>query len=515
MGALAERSGTSVLSDLGGGSGARAVAGLRGDDAAAELFRQPMYMVRVTGWPEDRLTPEKPVAAPPDARLAVWVTDPADGRQVAPPGATGVLFETDRFSLVNSGNRTLRTPKRSWKADLDGERLAGMSTLNLKSMFNDPSQQREALAWRLFGSVGVPASRHTYAKLAIDQRYMGLYSLIEQVDRRFLKSCFGKNDEGNLYKAYCGDLGCSTLEHRVGADGDDGGRQYQSKPGSDDATYRLKTNEDDPAANSYDDLAEFVRRINGVGLPGGDGRFATDAFRASVEAVFNARAFLRWAGANLLIGGWDNYFATPSNYYLYNSGRAGDERGFMSSPYFTFIPWDYDNSFGIDYFGTDWQYTDLLDWPANTRAYRGGRGVSRIPLVTNLLANRDFRAYYLDHVEYLLDTGFSPEAFAALIGDDGDDGLWQRVSQAAYLESATPNGAPFTGRQWTNDEVWRSGCRQKELRHGNAHVYGIVRYVRMRRDRAREQLARLRRDLPAGAGGADFPAALEPLPTRA
>jgi hypothetical protein len=46
-------------------------------------------------------------------------------------------------------------------------------------------------------------------------------------------------------------------------------------------------------------------------------------------------------------------------------------------------------------------------------------------------------------------------------------------------------------------------------------VYGIERYVRMRRDRAREQLARLRRDLPAGAGGADFPAALEPVPARA
>ena len=224
--------------------------------------------------------------------------------------------------------------------------------------------------------------------------------------------------------------------------------------------------------------------------------------------------FLRWAGTNLLIGGWDNYFATPSNYYLYNSGRTGDERGFMGSPYFTFIPWDYDNSFGIDYFGTDWQYTDLLDWPANTRAYRGGRGVSKIPLVTNLLANRDFRAYYLDHVEYLLDTGFSPEAFAALIGDDSDDGSWKRVSQAAYLESGTPNGASFTGRQWTNDEAWRSGCRQEELRHGKAHVYGIVHYVRMRRDRAREQLARLRRDLPAGAGGGDLPAALEPLPAR-
>jgi hypothetical protein len=37
----------------------------------------------------------------------------------------------------------------------------------------------------------------------------------------------------------------------------------------------------------------------------------------------NATGFLRWAGVNPLIGGWDNYFATPANYYLYNSGRRG------------------------------------------------------------------------------------------------------------------------------------------------------------------------------------------------
>jgi hypothetical protein len=57
----------------------------------------------------------------------------------------------------------------------------------------------------------------------------------------------------------------------------------------------------------------------------------------------------------LLLGSWDNYYA-PSNYYLYNSGRLGAGDDFMGSPYFTFIPWDYDNCLGIDYFGTKWRY---------------------------------------------------------------------------------------------------------------------------------------------------------------
>ena len=74
---------------------------------------------------------------------------------------------------------------------------------------------------------------------------------------------------------------------------------------------------------------------------------------------------------NLLVGSWDNYFATPANYYLYNAGYKGAEKQFMDSPYFAFIPWDYDNSFGIDYFGTQWQYTDVIDWPSNTRELLG------------------------------------------------------------------------------------------------------------------------------------------------
>jgi hypothetical protein len=486
-----------------------------------EFFQQPMYMLHVTGWPPGAVRPdqpvEKPIVAPAGARLALWPTDPADGRHIAPPGAAGALYETSTFSLVNSGNRTLWAPKRSWKADLEpdggGQRLVGMSKLNLKAMYNDPSQLREALAWRLFATAGVPASRHTYAKLGLNATYMGLFSVIEQVDRRFLKERFGDNDRGNLYKAACGGLGCATLERRVAADGSDDGRQYVARDKG-DQTYRLMTNEDDPAANGYDDLARLVRTLDGAGLPGGEGRFGSSAFRESVEGIMNARAFLRWAGVNLLLGSWDNYFATPANYFLYNSGRRGDERGFLAAPYFTFIPWDYDNSFGIDFFGTRWQYTDVLDWPSNTVDYgrrNSGGATSRIPLVQNLLRNRDFLRYYLDHLEHLLDADFNPAAISAAIGTGGG-GLWDRVAQAAYLESDTPGGQPFTGRQFSNDEVYRSGHEQHELRRGEEKAEGIVHYVRMRHDSARMQLAELRREHPAGASGATFPVTLEPLP---
>jgi len=482
----------------------------------AGFFTQSMYVIRITGWPRDKMQPEEPVKAPANAELAVWPTDPADSHQVPAPGGGGALFATSTFSLMNSGNRTLRVPKRSWKIDVqptdDGDTLLGMRRFNLKAMYNDPSQMREALAWHLFGVVGVPAARHTYAKLAFDDRYYGLFSLIEQVDKRFLRGHFGRNDVGNLYKAYCGDIGCATLEHRVGQGGDDSGREYT---GTKRDTYRLKANDDDPVASTYDDLARFVRVINGIGLPGDDSRFNTDAFRSAVEGIMNVRAFLRWAALNLLIGSWDNYFATPANYYLYNSGFRGAEKDFMDLPYFTFIPWDYDNSFGIDYFGTQWQYTDILDWPSNSAQYWASSGHpdrrSSIPLVQNLLKNGDFRRYYLGCIDHLLGTEFTPDAIDARMRGTGPDTLWDRVSQAAYLESNTPWGPPFTGRQFTNDEVYQAAHEQFELRHGQSKMEGIVHYVIMRSDRARAQLASL------GAAATrpedfSFPSVMEPLP---
>ena len=482
---------------------------LRAAASAQEaFFEAAMYALDVQGWPSDRVYPRQPlsdpVTAPEGARLRLWQIAPEDGRHLPPLTDRPPVLETAQFSLVNSGNRTLMAPKRSWKVDLDPGRVAGMSTLNLKSMYNDPSQMREALAWGLFRTAGVPASRHTYARLGINDRYLGLFALIEQVDKAFLRECFAGKPRGNLFKVYCGELGPGTLQRRVGADGDDSGRQYRSK-NADDATYRLKSYSDAPNANSYDDLAQLCRAIDGTGLPGGDDRYDTDAFAAGVREVFDVEMFLRWAGVNILVGAWDNYFATPANYYLYNAGR-GDHADVIGAPYFRFIPWDYDNTFGIDYFGTAWQYTDLLDWASNTGDYwrrNGHGGRSQLPLITNLLRHTGFRRYYLDHLEHLLDTSFNRPAIDAMIGASN---LWGRVVPGAYLESDSPHGSPFTGRQYTNDEVYQTGFEQFELRHGQTFVLGVNHYVRMRYDSARKQLDELRRRDPVGSSGASFAA---------
>ncbi len=464
-----------------------------------EFVGADMYMFHLTGFRPGRGVLTEPVRPACGARVDVWKTDPADRQRIPSPGGGGVLFSTQAFTLKNSGNRTLRAPKPSWRIILDAaghdNRLAGMTRINLKAMYNDPSQMREALAWRLFGIASIPAPRHTYAKLAFDATYRGLFSVIEHVDKKFLRDHFGENHRGNLYKTGCRDIGCASLAYRTGPGGDDSGSQYFI-PGSAERTYRLQTNKNNPEASTYDDLACFIRTINGIGLRGCEERFDTDAFRESVDDIMNVNAFLRWAAVNMLLGSWDNYYATPSNYYLYNSGRRGAAEDFVGSPYFHFIPWDYDNCLGIDYSGTQWQYADIVDWPGKVN-----RHIPKIPLVRNVLRNHDYRQYYLDYMEYMLDTEFNPTAIAAQIGPRAEDGLWHRVRQAAYLESDTPDGRPFTGRRYNNDEVNQSECRQRELRRGKKTMEGIVHYVRMRHDSARAQLKRQRRTMPRAADG--------------
>ncbi len=62
----------------------------------------------------------------------------------------------------------------------------------------DASQMREALGYDIFRQEGVPCARTAFAKLYLtvpgiyDNRYAGLYTVVEQIDQTFFKDRFGK-----------------------------------------------------------------------------------------------------------------------------------------------------------------------------------------------------------------------------------------------------------------------------------------------------------------------------------
>ena len=71
--------------------------------------------------------------------------------------------------------------------------------LQFHSMNNDPSQMRERFGYMLFREMGVVAPRAVHAKLYINGEFEGLFILVEQIDKRFLRSRF-RDRKGNLYK---------------------------------------------------------------------------------------------------------------------------------------------------------------------------------------------------------------------------------------------------------------------------------------------------------------------------
>lgn len=390
------------------------------------LFKGDFYYTRVEG-----------------GELSIWKADPKSDAH-CPDTETSdakLVFKTKKFEKRTSGNLTLNTPKSSWKFSLEDkdDRLFKMKAINLKSMWNDVSQMREALVWKMFDEAGVDAPKHTYSKLCMDGKYYGVYSMIEQVEKAFLSDHFEDHDKGNLYKAYWmpDDLGPADLSKR--ADG-----KYHVKTSQDDRTYQLKTNDEE------DDYSDFAKLID-----------ADD-----VDSVLDTKQFLKWAAMNTLLGAWDNYWVTPANYYLYN-------RGTKEAPKFVFIPWDYDNTFGISYDGRRWHDAPIID--------------TKLPLMKRVFAKAENKAFYLDTLERLNESVFTEQWVQREL-----DKLWPRIEKAAFLESDSEHGAPHTGRQWTNDEVWQHGHESSELNRDQTHIEGIIHFVKMRHDSVKRQISEQR-----------------------
>ncbi len=80
-------------------------------------------------------------------------------------------------------------------------------------------------------------------------------------------------------------------------------------------------------------------------------------FEKEVEDHINVDGVLRWMAVDILTGSWDDYLFNKNNFYLYNNPETNR---------FEFIPYDYDNSFGIwwdgIYPGIDWGTRNVLNW---------------------------------------------------------------------------------------------------------------------------------------------------------
>ena len=75
----------------------------------------------------------------------------------------------------------------------------GVKKLSLNNGFSDPTLIRETLGYELFEQMGLPTPRRAFADVWVNDIHLGLYTIVEQVDKVFIRRNFSYT-EGNLYK---------------------------------------------------------------------------------------------------------------------------------------------------------------------------------------------------------------------------------------------------------------------------------------------------------------------------
>jgi hypothetical protein len=207
----------------------------------------------------------------------------------------------DPVAVRLKGHRSMRKldDKPSLKVKFDEyvkQRFLGLRSITLNGMVEDPTLVREALGYRLYRELGVPAPDTGYAQVSLDGQPLGLYLLVESVDEEFLDRRFGDHD-GDMYE---GEYGCDLFPEDVaGMEREVGGKDRR-------------------------ELAALVAAAGGpvAGLIGGE------------EARFD-RSALSYLAVSAFLGDFDGY-RHSHNYRLYRDPE--DRRWF-------FVPWGIDRVF--------------------------------------------------------------------------------------------------------------------------------------------------------------------------
>jgi hypothetical protein len=324
---------------------------------------------------------------------------------------------------------------------IKGQDLYGIEKFNLKGEQNDPSLIRSKIAFDLMEKIGLAGSRVCYTKVYINDDYMGLYEIIEHIDENFASYHFGNND-GNLWKClYPADLnyrGSSPSDYWPYID--------------DERPYELKTNKDD---YDYSELAHLIDIINN-----------TDSYllKDSLESILQVTDVIKYLAVNIMTGSWDDYRYLKNNYYLYHDPGAGK---------FRFIPYDYDNTFGIDWVeGPEWGDPN---WARiNMYSYAVIDDSGR-PLSDIIFNDSEYRNLFTHFIDFYTNHVFREDQWRSYA-----DSIKARIRPDVALDTYYPRDHGFTMTDF--DDSYDTDYR-------NGHVErGLYEFMRKRSETTNEDI---------------------------
>lgn len=465
---------------------ARPLAAADFQDAAASLFGLTnVHVVRLTFTPEqwDALEPKRrPDAGPgfggrpgpgggPDLSRAF-----EEGRAQRPGVAAmlGLDFEYVRADVEIAGETlrdvgirykgngtylgSMNSDKRPFKLDFNrfvkGQKFHGLKTLNLHNQVADPTYLREVLGYAAAREAGLPAPRTAYARVYVrvpgrfDETFLGLYTLVEQVNDDFLQNWYGTR-KGLLLKP--------------------GSRESWNFRGDDWAAYEkpLNVQENGSAADRAKAIA-FIKLLHEAD----DATFAKEA--PNYLDLDNTALFLAWQAGMVNA---DSIFTVGQNYYAYLEPKSGRLHWWV---------WDLDQSWGA--FGLQGTPEERLQLSIQ-QPYTGDNR-----LVARLLAVPELQARYRRHLTTLFEGAFNPAhlvprihllaAFLRPLVAEESPAKAAAMSRAIGLKDAAPAAAaappPFMP---------------------NMAGFSLLEFVEQRLGHVRAQLAGTSEGLPFGERG--------------
>lgn len=319
----------------------------------------------------------------------------------------GVRYAGDITYFVTA--RGLKRPLKIAFDKFADQKFNGLRAIQLHAMPLDPAKSREAIASSVFQNAGVTGPKAGFAEVALtvpgkhDNEFVGLFTMVENVDASFLSDRFG-SDRGLLMKPFRV-RGIDFL----GDNWDQYKGQYQPQR--------------DVTRDESKRIIEFARLVN---------QASDDDFKQQIDAFIDVDNFLRFMAANAVTANLESFFSLGHNYTLYLEPKQNK---------FRFIPGDLEFSFAnFLLMGTPDQLMDL----SLLKPYPGE---NKLP--DRLLAIKEINDRYQALLKELSQSAFSKDQLLKTIAtvDQSTKVSLEKESKAFAERNEPPAGFGGPGGQ--------------------------------------------------------------------
>jgi hypothetical protein len=347
-----------------------------------------------------------------------------DGEEFA---GAGIRYKgnSSYFGVRQMGFKKLPFNVKVNYTDKEHKLPGGFTSLKLSNVFRDPTYLREVMTYEI-ASKYMPAPRANFARVYVNDEYLGLYHLTQSVDDDLLEKFYG-NDDGTLIKC---DPNHNLAKPTHCPESDKASLQYL---GPDSLCYF--PNYEPKSKDGLAKLIPFIEILNQD----------PDA----LDSVLNIDETLWMLALNNTLVNLDSYLGRLChNYYLYR-----DTFGVWHP-----IIWDMNLSFGgFRYTGLGRPLTDEK-LPKLSMFLHYKEQNDRRPLITQLLGNELYRKIYVAHIRTIVEENFAEgqylttaEEIRAQIRDEVESEPYRLYDFALFDENyenlAEVNGSQIIGFQ--------------------------------------------------------------------